>query len=157
MKQSRVAYLSLLFIIPLSGLRRITPSRNPSYSAAMGARIKTPVLALCAICLAVTPALAQAPAAAITPADAKTHVGQTITVEGAVSDVNTVRTGVTFIDLGGKFPDSLFTAVILSDDAGKFPNVAALNGKTVDITGKVVLYKGKPQVVLKDASQITAK
>jgi DNA/RNA endonuclease YhcR with UshA esterase domain len=91
------------------------------------------------------------------PADAKTHVGQTVTVEGAVSDVNTVRTGVTFIDLGGKFPDNAFTAVILSDDAGKFPNVAALNGKTVEITGKVVLYKGKPQVVLNDAAQIKAK
>jgi DNA/RNA endonuclease YhcR with UshA esterase domain len=135
--------------------------------------MKTLVLALCAFCLAATPALAQtqAPAApatpstaagpattqAIAPADAKAHVGQTVTVEGAVSDVNTVRTGVTFIDLGGKFPDNAFTAVILSDDAGKFPNVAALNGKTVVITGKVVLYKGKPQVVLNDAAQITAK
>jgi DNA/RNA endonuclease YhcR with UshA esterase domain len=125
--------------------------------------MKTLVLALCAFCLATTPALAQtqtpaAPATqAIAPADAKAHVGQTVTVEGAVSDVNTVRTGVTFIDLGGKFPDNAFTAVILSDDAGKFPNVAALNGKTVVITGKVVLYKGKPQVVLNDAAQITAK
>jgi DNA/RNA endonuclease YhcR with UshA esterase domain len=123
--------------------------------------MKTPVLAFCvfyAFCLAVTPALAQTPATqTIKPADAKAHVGQTVTVEGAVSDVNTVRTGVTFIDLGGKFPDNVFTAVILSDDAGKFPNVGAFNGKTVDITGKVVLYKGKPQVVLNDAAQITAK
>jgi DNA/RNA endonuclease YhcR with UshA esterase domain len=129
----------------------------------MGAKptMKTPVLAFCvfcAFCLAVTPAPAQTPATpTITPADAKAHVGQTVTVEGAVSDVNTVRTGVTFIDLGGKFPDNVFTAVILSDDAGKFPNVGAFNGKTVDITGKVVLYKGKPQVVLNDATQITAK
>jgi DNA/RNA endonuclease YhcR with UshA esterase domain len=119
--------------------------------------MKTLVLSFGAFCLAVTPALAQTATPTVTPADAKAHVGQTVTVEGAVSDVHTVGTGVTFIDLGGRYPDNAFTAVIFAADAGKFPNVSALNGKTVDITGPVQLYKGTPEILLNDAAQIKAK
>ena len=104
--------------------------------------------------LTASPALAET----IRPADARAHVGQTVTVEGAVSDVHTVaRSGVTFIDMGGHYPDNVFTAVILADDTSKFPNVESLNGQTVDITGQVRLYKGNPEIILKDAGQIKAK
>jgi DNA/RNA endonuclease YhcR with UshA esterase domain len=47
--------------------------------------------------------------------------------------------------------------VILAADAAKFPGVTSLNGKTVDVTGKVQLYKGKPEILLTDAAQIKAK
>jgi DNA/RNA endonuclease YhcR with UshA esterase domain len=117
--------------------------------------MKTLVLSFCAFWLTVTAALAQT--ATVAPADAKAHVGQTVTVEGAVSDVHTVGTGVTFIDMGGRYPDNAFTAVIFAADAGKFPNVSALNGKTVAITGPVQLYKGTPEILLNDAAQLKAK
>ena len=117
--------------------------------------MKPLVLSFGAFCLAAAPAPAQS--ATVTPAEAKAHVGQTVTVEGAVSDVHTVATGVTFIDLGGHYPDNAFTAVIFAANAGKFPNVSALNGKTVDITGPVQLYKGTPEILLNDAAQIKTK
>jgi DNA/RNA endonuclease YhcR with UshA esterase domain len=113
-------------------------------------------LILLALGLALTtaPALAQT----IKPEEAPAHVGQTVTVEGAVSDVHHARSGsATFIDLGGRYPNNTFTAVILGRDAGKFPNVDALDGKTVDITGAVRLYKGKPEIVLSDPAQIKTK
>jgi DNA/RNA endonuclease YhcR with UshA esterase domain len=94
---------------------------------------------------------------AIGPADAKAHVGQTVTVEGAVSSVHKAASGVTFVDLGGQFPDNAFAAVIFAADAAKFPNVAALDGKTVAITGPVVLYNGKSEIILKSADQVKAK
>jgi DNA/RNA endonuclease YhcR with UshA esterase domain len=59
--------------------------------------------------------------------------------------------------MGGKFPDNTFTAVILAADAAKFPDMDSLNGKTVDVTGQVRLYKGKPEILLKDPAQIKAK
>jgi DNA/RNA endonuclease YhcR with UshA esterase domain len=89
--------------------------------------------------------------------DAKAHVGQTVTVEGAVSDVHTARSGNTFIDIGGRYPNNVFAAVIFAKDASKFTNVSALKGKTVDITGKIRLYRGKPEIILNAASQITTK
>jgi DNA/RNA endonuclease YhcR with UshA esterase domain len=109
------------------------------------------------LALAATPVLAQTPTPTVAPADAKTHVGQTVTVEGTVSDVHTVASGVTFIDMGGRYPDNAFTAVIFAADAGKFPNVSALDGKTVDVTGPVQIYKGTAEILVKDAAQIKAK
>jgi DNA/RNA endonuclease YhcR with UshA esterase domain len=101
--------------------------------------------------LAAAPAVAQT----IKPADARAHVGQTVTVEGVVSEVHVASgSGMTFIDMGGHYPANVFTAVIFRDDAGKFPNVAALNGKTVDVTGMIRLYKGKAEIILKTADQL---
>jgi DNA/RNA endonuclease YhcR with UshA esterase domain len=103
------------------------------------------------------PALAQTAAQPIAPADAMAHIGQSVTVEGAANNVVTVRSGVTLINIGGRYPDNPFTAVILAADASKFPDINALNGKTVDISGPVKLYRGKPEIVLSDAAQIKAK
>jgi DNA/RNA endonuclease YhcR with UshA esterase domain len=103
--------------------------------------------------------LAAPPARAemIAPADAKAHVGQTVTVEAAVSDVHTGRSGVTFIDIGGRYPDNAFTAVIFAGDLAKFPNAGALDGKTVAISGPVQLYQGRPEIILKSPDQFHAK
>ena len=97
-------------------------------------------------------------AATIAPKDAPAHVGQTVTVEGVVSEVFTSRrSNTTFLDMGGRYPDNVFTAVIFSSDAGKFPNVHALEGKTVDVTGPVRLYRGKPEIILHAADQIRSR
>ena len=114
-------------------------------------RALVPILGLI---LLATPAVAQT----VRPADARAHVGQTVTVEGVVSEVHVASgSGMTFIDMGGRYPDNPFAAVIFRDDASKFPNVAALDGKTVDVTGAVQLYKGKPEIILKSAAQLKRK
>jgi DNA/RNA endonuclease YhcR with UshA esterase domain len=115
--------------------------------------MRTLILAL----VFVVAALLAAQAQTISPADVKTHVGQTVTVEAAVSDVHTGRSGVTFIDIGGRYPDNEFAAVIFSGDAAKFPDVNALDGKTVAISGAVSLYQGRPEIILKSADQLKAK
>ena len=85
-------------------------------------------------------------------------VGHFGTVEGVVSEVHVAsRSGVTFIDMGGHYPDNTFTAVIWPEDAGKFPNVEALDGKTVKITGPLRLYQGREEIILKDPEQLTAE
>jgi hypothetical protein len=84
--------------------------------------MRTLVLAL-GFVLAVMPARAET----ISSADVKAHAGQTVTVEAAISDVHTGRSGVTFLDVGGRYPDSDFTAVIFTGDATKFPNASALD------------------------------
>jgi len=83
------------------------------------------------------------------------NVGETATVEGVVSEVHVAaRSGVTFIDLGGRYPDNSFTAVIWPEDTGKFPNVGALYGQKIRITGLLKLYQGKQEIILKDADQL---
>jgi DNA/RNA endonuclease YhcR with UshA esterase domain len=102
------------------------------------------------------PALAQTPT--IAPATAKDHVGEQVTVEGVVSEVHHAASGrATFIDIGGRYPNNSFTAVIFQSDAGKFPSVDALNGKTIDVTGRIRLYRGAPEIILSDPGQIKVK
>jgi DNA/RNA endonuclease YhcR with UshA esterase domain len=106
---------------------------------------------------AATAAPAQNPTSTIAPADAKAHVGQAVTVEGAVSGVHISESGATFIDVGGNYPDNAFTAVIFAADRAEFPGVSGLEGKVVDINGAVQLYRGRPEIILKSAQQVTAK
>lgn len=119
--------------------------------------MRTLMTALC-LTLSLTPALAQtALPVTITPADAKAHVGQTAVVEASVSAVRTSRSGVTFIDMDGLYPDNRFAAVIFVDDAGKFPGIKALEGKTVTVSGPVQLYQGRPEIVLRSADQLKSR
>ncbi|MGH7072914.1 MAG: exodeoxyribonuclease VII large subunit [Stellaceae bacterium] len=94
----------------------------------------------------------------IAASDARAHVGQTVTVEGTVSNVHTSgRSGTVFLDIGGRYPHNAFTAVIFKRDTAKFHGVAALNGKTVDVTGKVQLYRGRPEIILNGAGQLKTR
>ena len=113
-----------------------------------------------ALFFALIVSLSAAPARAetIAPREAKNHVGQNLTVEGVVSEIHHAASGkVIFIDIGGRYPNAEFVAVIFQDDFGKFPKVDTLEGKTVDVMGTIKLYNGRPEIVLDDPAQIKAK
>lgn len=119
--------------------------------------MRTVLTAFC-LTLSLAPAVAQtALPPTITAADAKAHIGQTAVVQASVSAVRTSRSGVTFIDMDGLYPDNRFAAVIFVDDIGKFPDVKALEGKTVAISGPLQLYQGRPEIVLRSAAQIKTR
>jgi DNA/RNA endonuclease YhcR with UshA esterase domain len=103
-------------------------------------------------CLAVvSPAFADP----LTPQEAAASIGSSATVEGTVSEVFTDRkSGTTFLDMGGRYPNETFSGVIFSEDAGTFPNASALGGRTVDVTGRVTAYQGRPEIILKSADQL---
>ena|ERR1700684_3053964 len=102
-----------------------------------------------------SPALAQT---VIPPEDCPKHLGEIVTVEGAVSNVHHAASGrATFIDMGGQFPNNTFTAVIFKDDASKFPDMDLLTRKVIDITGRAQEYKGKCEIILNDPEQIKTK
>lgn len=105
------------------------------------------------IAAALVAASSPALAATIGPTDAGKYVGQTVTVEG-VASVYTPASGVTFVDLGGSGRNAPFTGFIPKAQTGKFPTVHSLSGKTVDVTGTVQMYQGKPEIVLTDPDQL---
>ena len=90
----------------------------------------------------------------ITPAATSSYVGQTVTVRGVVSDIHTTRSGVIFIDMDGRYPENAFTAVIFAENAAEFPDVGSLDGRTIEIIGRVRLYRGKPEIVLTSGHQL---
>jgi hypothetical protein len=92
-------------------------------------------------------------AATIAFAEAGQHVGQEVTVTGTVSSVRTIASGMTFVNFGARDAAGAFTAVgkpgVLDGEA-----LRAFDGKDVEVTGTVELYKGSPQIVLKAPDSI---
>ena len=89
---------------------------------------------------------------------AKFYEGKEITVCSKVMDtyVSKSEDATTFLNFGNPYPKATFTAVIFEADASKFkytPSVY-LRGKNVCITGKVVIFKGKPEIIVASEEQI---
>ncbi|MEP3331656.1 nucleotide-binding protein [Sedimentitalea sp.] len=90
----------------------------------------------------------------LSPQKAIQNIGSYGEVEGLVSQVSKARGGTTFVNFGGRFPNHVFYAVILKNNASEFPSVDSLEGKTVVVNGTIELYKGKPQIILTSPKQI---
>jgi hypothetical protein len=98
-------------------------------------------------------------AANLTTAEAAKHVGETATVCGTVVGVHTATSSngsPTFVNLDKTYPNEVFTILIWGSDMGKFsPAPSNWNGKNVCATGKIELYRKVPEIVAKDAAQVT--
>lgn len=92
-----------------------------------------------------------------TPQEAPKHVGETATITGTVDGVHQSGKGNIFLNMGGKYPNQAFTAFIPSASAAQFPNPQHYEGRTVAVSGKITLYKGKPEIIVNSPSQISTK
>jgi DNA/RNA endonuclease YhcR with UshA esterase domain len=98
----------------------------------------------------------------LSPEDAYKHIGETQTVCGTVaSTYYSIRSKAqpTFLNLNKPYPNQIFTIVIWGSDRPNFsqpPETMYKNCK-VCVTGKITTYRNKPQIVVKDPSQIQIK
>jgi hypothetical protein len=101
-------------------------------------------------------ALAAAPAAAadIPAAQAASHAGETATVVGVLTNVHTNANKNIFLDIGGVYPDNVFSGVIFGKGMHNPPDFSTLIGKTIAITGQIKIYYGKPEIVINSADQV---
>ena len=86
--------------------------------------------------------------------DAPKYIGKTVIVSGKVLNVFVSKTNTTFINFCRDYRSCSFSAVIFADNRSQFDDLQKLIGKTVQISGIVNKYQGKPQIVLKDPSQL---
>ena len=87
--------------------------------------------------------------------EAHKHIGEHATVEGTI--VVTHNTGkVCFLNFHKNWK-KYFTAVIFAADFLKFPSSPEVyyNNKKARITGLIKEYKGKPEIIIKDPSQVS--
>jgi hypothetical protein len=62
----------------------------------------------------------------------------------------------TFLNLDKSYPNQIFTAVIFGSDRPKFSTPeTTLQGKRVCVTGTIQLYRGAPEIILRDPTQIS--
>ena len=94
------------------------------------------------------------------PADqAQQHIGETNTVCGLVASaryLDTLRAKPTLLNFVRPYPDHAFSVMIPGADRPKFkdPPEVVFTGKTVCVTGAIIDYRGKPEIVVKDPSQM---
>jgi DNA/RNA endonuclease YhcR with UshA esterase domain len=92
-----------------------------------------------------------------TASEAAKHIGETATVTGKVEGVHKSGKDNIFLNMGGKYPNQMFTAYIPSAHAAQFPNAQEYEGRMVEVSGKIALYHGKPEIVVTSPAQITLK
>jgi hypothetical protein len=65
--------------------------------------------------------------------------------------------GNIFLNMGGKYPNQAFTAFIPASSAAQFSQAQQYEGRIVAVSGKIALYKGKPEIIVNSPSQISAQ
>jgi hypothetical protein len=83
-------------------------------------------------------------------ADVANYIGQTVKVCSKVYGHKDFGSLV-LVNMGAAYPNSLFTVVLRGEAKGLADN---LDGKLICVSGKVVDYKGKPEIVVEDKGQI---
>jgi len=89
----------------------------------------------------------------ITAYEAKNHIDSQAVVVGKVVEVYTTDKLVR-LNLGKPFPQQIFTAVIFADKTNQFSELDKLKGKTIEVSGKIILYRDKPQIILNSTNQL---
>lgn len=97
----------------------------------------------------------------ISAAEAKNHVGERGTVCGQVVSTHYAarsRGNPTFINLDKPYPDQIFTVLIWGSDRPKFGDPEEMyRNKHICATGKISDYKGVPEIVAYEPSQINVR
>lgn len=93
----------------------------------------------------------------ITAKDAAKHIGEEVTIcDKIFSGKFLAGPGLTLLDVGGSHPNEVLSLVIKGDDRKKFSTAPEdkFKGQQVCITGKLIDYKGKPEIMITDTAQI---
>jgi DNA/RNA endonuclease YhcR with UshA esterase domain len=91
----------------------------------------------------------------IKDSEAIKYVGKAVEVRGRVVSVTTSPLGTTFINFGGDYPNQRFAGFVpAGSQIASNKRLSMIPGKTISITGRIELYKGKPEIKVVSADQI---
>ncbi|WP_345951276.1 S1/P1 nuclease [Mucilaginibacter sp. PAMB04274] len=83
--------------------------------------------------------------------DAASHVGETVSVTSKVFGTKAFG-GMTLLNFGGEYPNAPLTIVLRGDVQSLATQV---DGKVISVVGKLINYKGKPEIEVNDPKSIT--
>ena len=94
--------------------------------------------------------------------ESPSHVGDSVHVCGKVAGIKffqTTSTSLTFINLGAAYPNQVLTAVIPKEVRSALEKTPEelFENKNICVSGKIELYKGKPQIVINKKEQISVQ
>ena len=86
------------------------------------------------------------------------HIGDSVTVCGKVSDMRYFEKSnkqPTFLNIGDQYPNQQLTVVIWGETRKLFAGkVEDMKGKNICITGRIILFKEKPEIIIEKPEQI---
>ncbi len=86
------------------------------------------------------------------------HIGDSVTVCGKVAGMRyfeNSKNQPTFLNIGANFPDQKITVVIWGETRKLFTGkVEDLKGKDICITGRIILYKERPEIIIYRPDQV---
>lgn len=82
--------------------------------------------------------------------DAAAHVGENVIVSAKVYGHKALE-GLTLVNLGAAYPEQLLTVVLRGEATALAEDI---DGRMIRVTGKVEMYKGKPEIVVRDGKMI---
>ncbi len=113
------------------------------------------IMLLVAVALAASQTVgAQSATPTYTIEQASAHAGEVATVEGPVAEVFVSSRGNAFLDFGARYPNQEFSAVVFRKNARAFGDLTGLGGKRVKVTGRIAIYRGRPEIILSSPSQL---
>jgi hypothetical protein len=93
--------------------------------------------------------------------DVNKHIGDSVTVCGLVADMRyfeNSKNKPTLLNIGAKHPDAPLTVVIWENGRALFTSkVEDLLNKNICITGRIILYKEKPEIIVDIPEQIVVQ
>ena len=98
----------------------------------------------------------------ISPQEAVNYIGEIKTVCGVVMSAKYapfIRGKPIFLNLDKPYPNQIFTVIIWEKDRYKFkkPPEIVFKGKKICVTGVIKSYRGIPEIIVRDPSQIIVK
>jgi len=97
---------------------------------------------------------ATAAAKCISIEEAAQKVGANVCVTGKVLKVARSSGGSFFLDFCENYKACPFTVVVFPSNLKDVGDVRELEGKTIEIAGKVQLWRGRAEIVLRDSRQL---
>ena len=87
--------------------------------------------------------------------EARKYVGDSVCVTGKVVKVaRSPRSGTHFLNFCDDYKNCPFTVVVFAKDLQRVGDIRQLEGKSIEIYGKVKDYKGQAEIILSDVRQL---
>jgi exonuclease VII large subunit len=89
----------------------------------------------------------------ISAAEAVKHYDETVIVTGKVAQLS-MRPRIVYLNLDKKYPDAPMYCVVFARATNQFGDLKELEGKQVEVRGKIEEYQSKPQLILNSSNQL---
>jgi DNA/RNA endonuclease YhcR with UshA esterase domain len=85
--------------------------------------------------------------------EAKDHLKARAIVTGVVAEVS-VGERLVRVNLEKPFPNEALNVIVFANKTNLFPEIEKLKGKTIEVTGQIVEYRGRPEIILSSTNQL---